>query len=92
MYEFSQSYSEENEYSSCVHLRDAAESIGIDTDALAFGLSEDMESEQLATIREAIEEEIKAELERQELAKMPACTIGPYANGICTICGKREPN
>ena len=90
MYEFSQSFTEDNDYSACVHLRDFADELGVDT-SWAIGLSEDMEEEQLATLRASIEEEIQAELERLELAKRPACSIGPYAGGICTICGGREP-
>lgn len=87
MFQFSQEFEQEYGFQSCVHLRDKLDELGMDT-SCAFGLSEDMEQEQL----QAIEAALKAELEQAKQEREAwACHIGPYAGGICTICGGREP-
>ena len=90
MLNFSENFEAENDFITCSHLRDFAEEIGIDT-GCAFGLSEDLEAEQLASIKVALQEAIEAEQAKLELEKRHACYIGPYEAGICTICGGRQP-
>ncbi len=91
MFAFEQTESEDETFDTICHLRDAAESMEIDTTALAFGLSADLETEQLQTIREQLESALAKSLAETERLKIPPCHIGPYGGGICTICGKPQP-
>jgi len=91
MFGYDTEFEEENDFGTVSHLRDFADELGVDT-TIAFGLSEDLESEQLASIGQELKAAIEEELARiADLAKRPACHIGPYADGICTICGGRQP-
>lgn len=96
MFNYERNFDEENLYGTISHLQDYGESeLGIDLSGMTMGLSEDMEAEQLQSIKAEIEAAIKAEIERLrkiEEAKWPACHIGPYAGGRCTICGGRQPS
>lgn len=92
MFNFNQSETESADFETVVHLRDAAESLGIDSTAFAFGLDETADSETLESIRSALIAAI-AESERlAELRKRPPCYIGPYSGGRCEICGLADPN
>lgn len=87
-------FNQEQEFSvdlvSVTHLLDYANQIGVDTSYLV-GLDETMTQEQLVSIQAVLQEEIQKILQEQEIEARFACHIGPYANGICTICGGREP-
>ena len=89
MFNYQTDFDNENDFSSVTHLRDFADSLDLDTSA-AFGLSAEMDAEQLASVRHELQEAIDAKL--AELNALPSCHLGPYANNICTICGGREPS
>ncbi len=94
-FQFQQNFDDENLFGIISHLQDYGEAeLGIDLSDMTMGLSEDMEEETLLAIRSEIEAAIEAEIERLrkiEESKWPACYIGPYAGGRCTICGGRQP-
>ena len=56
----------------------------------AFGMSADLGADQLASIEQALRDAIE-EAQEAERSKRWPCGIGPYANGICTICGGAQP-
>lgn len=88
---FDQQFEEDMQFITCSHLRDYAESIGVNTDLMTVGLCEEMEQEQLTAIAQELKQEIDERLRLESERKYPACDIGPYADGFCTICGGRQP-
>ena len=100
-FEFNESFdTESTTYDSVQHMLDFAIENDYDLGDIDVFVSEDTEEETLvaiaAEIRSAIDEaerklQAKAEAERQR-RRRPGCNIGPYANGICTICGGNEPS
>lgn len=92
MFSFSQQFEEQNEYLDCVHLINRINAIDPEHEMAAWIVDEDMEQETLASMMIELQEEAKRlaeEAERQ--SRRYDCYIGPYANGICTICGGNEP-
>jgi len=49
------------------------------------------ELEQTRMLQVAALKDAKKKAEAESRAKRTACHIGPYAGGICTICGGSEP-
>ena len=76
--------------STCTHLRDFAEQLGVDT-GMTAGMDIGLGCDQLEAIAQALREAIAAALAEEERNKRWPCNIGPYANGICTICGGAQP-
>jgi hypothetical protein len=90
MFTFKQNQQFGQSLESVTHLLDYANQIGINTQYI-IGIDQTTEQETLNTVAaqlEAMIQEVQAELELQERG---VCSIGPYAGGICTICGGRQP-
>jgi hypothetical protein len=68
---------------------DFAAANGLET-GCAFGMSADLGADQLASIEQALRDAIEDAQEAERSKRWP-CGIGPYANGICTICGGAQP-
>ena len=85
-----QNFSQDEGFAVASHLRDTALELGLDVSA-AFGLSADMEAEQLAGIQATLQAAIQEAIAEENRNRLPTCHIGPYANGICTICGLLQP-
>lgn len=89
------SFSQDNELqaeqvlATCTHLQDFAAANGLET-GCAFGMSADLGADQLSSIEQALRDAIE-EAQEAERSKRWPCNIGPYANGICTICGGAQP-
>lgn len=83
-------------YADVVHLRDAALQLGVeDIMEMTMGLDESLDDWQMKAVAEQIQEAIEEEQQRlaeEKRKELPACYIGPYAVGVCTICGLRDPN
>lgn len=92
MMQFNQQVDSESEttFGTCQHFQDAASALGINS-GVCFGLSPEMDVEQLQSISDALQAAIEAEVQARALADRHVCTIGPYDGGICTICGGRQP-
>jgi len=77
-----------------LHLQTALEGLGLES-SLAFGIDERSDLEQLQAAKQLIQDELdeadRLEDIEQRRLECGACHIGPYANGICTICGGYEP-
>jgi hypothetical protein len=93
-FNFVQEFNNQQIMESITHLQDALTDFGVES-PLAFGVTEDMELEQLQAaetlLKEAVEEALRQEAVQRKRMQIPPCDIGPYADGFCTICGKREP-
>lgn len=89
-----QEFSTQEQLATCTHLQDVANTLGIET-PYAFGIDASTDAEQLASIEQLLrdalaEAQAAAEAEERRNRRWP-CNIGPYANGICTICGGSQP-
>lgn len=75
MFNFTETFEEDTEFGFCNELRDVAEELGIDTSSLAFGLSAEMDTDQLLTIKAALEEAIE-QSNQETLRQMGRCCMG----------------
>lgn len=90
MLQFQQNQEFNNNYGTVTHLLDYANQIGLDT-SYVQGLDSTTDQETLVNLQAMLEQALAEELAKQEKEQRYACHIGPYANGICTICGGRQP-
>lgn len=91
MFEFAQNTETQTLFESVTHLQDTLAGLEVES-PLAFGISVDMELEQLQSVKQLLEEALAEAKKQAKMLELPECHIGPYANQICTICGMREPS
>lgn len=73
--QFSQSFDEGNAFDIVQSVREYADELGIETDMLCMGLSEDMEEEQLVSVKAALEDAID-KANKEAVIQMGRCCMG----------------
>lgn len=73
-FQFSQQLGEDNEFETCLTLRDYGAELGVDV-SVAMYLSEDMEQEQLQSIQQQLEDAID-KANKDDLIQMGRCCMG----------------